>query len=136
MDTPSTLTAHSAAAPYAVALRDGDGHAWSADMPEAQGGGDIGPTPEALLLASLGACTAITLRMYAARKDWPLTGVRVELVLNPQGKPGAGTEIERRVALEGELDAGQRERLLQIANACPIHKLLSGEVRIQSALAD
>ena len=73
--------------------------------------------------------------MYAQRKQWPLSGVKVELAFNPDGKPGAGTDIRRRVELLGDLDATQRERLLQIANACPIHKALTGEVRIDTALA-
>ena len=67
--------------------------------------------------------------MYAQRKQWPLTGVKVELAYNPDGKPESGTDIKRRVELLGELDDAQRQRLLQIANACPIHKALTGEVR-------
>ena len=74
--------------------------------------------------------------MYARRKQWPLAGVKVELAFNPDGKPEAGTDISRKVELQGELDDSQRERLLQIANACPIHKALVGEVRIATTLAD
>jgi putative redox protein len=73
--------------------------------------------------------------MYAQRKQWPLAGVKVELAFNPDGKPAAGTDIVRRIELLGELDDAQRERLLLAANACPIHKVLTGEVRISSALA-
>jgi len=73
--------------------------------------------------------------MYAARKGWPLTRVAVELAFNPEGTPAAGNDIRREITLEGELDAEQRERLLQIANKCPIHKVLTGEVRIASNLA-
>ena len=61
--------------------------------------------------------------------------MEVALRFNPDGKPAAGTEIERRITLQGELSEDQRERLLQIANACPIHKVLTGEVRIATALA-
>ena len=97
---------------------------------------DSARTPYHLLRGSLGACTAITLKMYAARKQWPLLGVDVSLQLNPGGVPAAGNDIARSIALHGELSNEQRTRLLQIANACPVHKLLTGEVRIASTLAD
>ena len=129
-----TVHARIGTKPYTVELEDDLGHRWLADEPEDLGGANAGPSPERLLLAALGTCTAVTLTMYARRKQWPLAGVQVELAYNPDGKPEAGTDIRRRVALEGELDDTQRERLLQIANACPIHKALTGEVRIDTAL--
>lgn len=121
------------AQPYQVQVSDDQGHQWMADEPAALGGGNTGSAPERLLLAALGACTAITLRMYAERKGWPLRDVRVELALNPEGKPESGNDIRRIVHLQGELDQTQRERLVQIANACPLHKILSGEIRIATA---
>lgn len=129
-----TLRAFAGTTPYSVSLSDDLGHEWLADEPVDEGGANVGPTPKLLLLSSLGACTAITLQMYAARKKWPLESIDVQLQLNPDGNPAAGNDIVRKITLKGELDAEQRERLLQIANACPIHKVLSGEVRIASLL--
>lgn len=120
--------------PYIVSFTDDLGHAWTADEPPDVGGGNTAPTPERLILASLGACTAITLKMVATRRQLPLRGVEVELQLNPAGIPETGNDIVRRVTVHGELDAEQRAQLLKVANACPMHKLLTGEVRIHTAL--
>lgn len=120
--------------PYLVQLSDDLGHTWLADEPLEVGGGNVGPSPERLILGSLGTCTAITVKMVAARRNWPLTGIRVELQLNPDGKPESGNDIIRRVFLEGGLSEEQRAQLLKIANACPIHKLLTGEIRIHTDL--
>ena len=130
----STVHATSGDVPYTVTLRDDSDHCWLADEPVDVGGADAGPSPHHLLLSALGACTAITLQMYAARKQWPLRGIAVELRFNPAGTPADGNDIARSIALQGDLTDEQRERLLQIANLCPIHKVLTGEVRIATTL--
>lgn len=129
-DTFTRVSAQQQAAAYRVQLTDGAGHTWFADEPAVRGGGDTAPTPSHMLLAALGACTAITLRMYAARKGWPLHDVQVGLALNPQGRPATGNDIMRTLRLVGDLSDEQRARLMQVADACPVHRLLTGEVRI------
>lgn len=135
MGAISTVFARSGMTPYTVTLTDDLAHTWLGDEPEDKGGANAAPDPTRLLLSSLGACTVITLQMYATRKQWPLTGVEVELQFNPAGKPASGTDITRRVGLLGDLSEEQRARLLQVANACPIHNVLVGEVRIETSLA-
>ena len=144
-----------AAAPGTVVVREaGTGrfaqeiaaghHALSADEPADYGGDDGGPTPYDLVLAGLGACTSMTVRMYAARKGWPLDRVSVTLAHDKihaadcadcETRDGRIDRIERRLALDGELDQAQRARLLEIADKCPVHKTLKGEVEILTELA-
>ena len=134
MSNSRVVTAVLGGTPYVVTLSDGS-HEWLADEPVEAGGGSCGPSPHQLVLSGLGACTAITLRMYATRKGWPLSGVTVELQLNPDGAPATGaSEIRRRITLRGDLTDEQRERLLQVANACPVAKTLGGAIRTTTAL--
>jgi putative redox protein len=135
MSKSPPVTAVIGETPYVVTLSDAT-HEWLADEPLEAGGGNRGPNPHQLVLSGLGACTAMTLRMYADRKRWPLSGVTVELQLNPDGAPaGGGSEIRRRITLRGDLTPEQRERLLEVANACPVSKTLGGEIHTTTTLA-
>lgn len=113
-------------------------HTLLADEPVALGGGDAGPAPYDYLLAALGACTSMTLRMYAERKGLPLSGVSVTLVHEKLEVEGQGTidRITRDIALAGELTPAQRQRMLEIANRCPVHRTLSGKLLIDSRLSE
>jgi putative redox protein len=105
-------------------------HKLRADEEREKGGDDSGPGPHELLLAALGSCTAMTLKVYAERKGWPLRDVHV--TLNGESTPG-GLVITRRLQLDGDLDAEQRQRLLEIADKCPVHKTLVGEIAINTS---
>jgi uncharacterized OsmC-like protein len=119
-------------------------HRLLADEPVAAGGNDRGPGPYELLLMSLGACTTMTLRLYAERKRWPLQRVSVELrhdkihaedCADCETKQGMLDRIERVIALEGALDAAQRQRLMEIADMCPVHRTLTSEIKIETRMA-
>lgn len=102
-----------------------------ADEPEELGGTNAGPAPGEFLLISLASCTAITLRMYADRKQWHVSKIKVEVASE---KMDNTTLLKREITLEGNLEEDQRQRLLQIANACPVHKVLTNPIKINTVL--
>jgi putative redox protein len=119
-------------------------HHLIADEPFDLGGTDEGPNPYEYLLSALGACTALTIGMYARRKQWPLTHVSVKLTHRKidatecsdcRTQEGKVDRITRDITLEGALTQEQREGLLSIANRCPVHRTLTGEISILSSLA-
>jgi len=123
---------------FAVSIQAGR-HTLVGDEPVAAGGDDLGPNPYELLLAALGECTVMTLRMYAGRKQWPLENTHVTLTHDKvhaadcqdcETKAGKLDRIERVIELIGPLDDAQRARLMEIADMCPVHRTLHSEVRV------
>ncbi|MBM9591581.1 OsmC family protein [Leptospira sp. 201903075] len=107
-------------------------HSWIADEPASKEGTDLGPSPHELLASSLGACTSITVRMYADKKGYPLDSVEVHVTIDKRSPED--NQLTRVVILSGNLTEPERERLLSVANACPVHKLLSGKIEIETKL--
>lgn len=117
-------------------------HVVTLDEPTTVGGTDGGPTPYEAMLAALGGCTAITMRMYADRKGWPLEGVRIRLRQSHAHEPDCENcatddvgphRVEREIEMDGPLDDEQRRRLLMIADRCPVKQTLERGVRVVPA---
>lgn len=104
-----------------------------ADEPLSNGGQDKGFAPAELLTASLAACTLITLRMYADRKQWPVDSIHVSINFTHNDTPRS-SQFDRSITINGNLSAEQRERMLAIANQCYVHKILSNPIHINTQL--
>ena len=130
---PATVKAHIGREHYQINITSGSNNTIIADEPEENGGKNKGFSPSELLIASLGACTCATLRMYADRKEIPLEGINVTLNLRRDEEKNI-TIIKRDIQLQGDLTPEERDRLLIIANKCPIHKALSNPFDIKTTL--
>ena len=123
--------------PYAQFVTVGR-HVMGADEPEPLGGRDTGASPYEYLLAGLGACTAMTLRMYAARKTWPLEKIAIELRHDKFAAPSGADKIdrfERVIHLTGPLTSEQKSKLIEVADKCPISQTLQRPSIVESRLA-
>lgn len=119
------------------------GHHLVVDEPVAVGGTDAGPTPYEMLLAGLGACTAMTLRLYADRRKWPLERARIKLqhrkvhvqdCIDCVTRPAKMDVVDRVITLEGALSEEQRAKLLEIAERCPVHQTLQSKIQVNTRL--
>lgn len=111
-------------------------HEFFIDEPGTLNGGDTAQDPYETLLGALGACKAITVRMYAQRKGWDLQEVRLDLVHSRPNGRGKPEQIDISMSFVGDLDDDQRKRLKEIANACPVQKTITGELSVNSILED
>jgi putative redox protein len=133
-DSPKSVTASIGSELYKTTLKT-DKHTFVGDEPQDLGGQDLGPEPTDFLLASLASCTAITLRMYVNRKGWNVEEINVQVSINQDVIDGKSkTTFIRTVEAKGDLDEEQRSRLVAIANACPVHKILNNPIEVQTSL--
>jgi putative redox protein len=139
---PADVVVHGSAEGFAQTITVGH-HQLLSDEPTAAGGTDTGPDPYDLLISALGACTSMTVSLYARRKQWPLDDVNVTLRHSKvhavdceacETKLATIDRVERTIELHGALSTEQRTRLLEIANKCPIHKTLASKIEIETRL--
>ncbi len=134
------------ARPYTNSVTNGADHAWLADEPAKVKGANLGPNPYAMLKAALGACTSMTLRMYANVKKWPVTSLSVDVTHekvpaddgreDDRGRPLKIDVFTRVMRIDGDLTADQRRKLAEIADRCPVHRTLHQGARIETRLED
>lgn len=127
-------TAHITQDTYKTELKSSSGNTLISDEPIDKGGKDLGFSPKELLTAALAACTTITLRMYADHKQWDLKEVNIEVELRRDENDNTKTIITRKMEFIGNLDEEQRTRLIQIANSCPVHKILANPIELITAV--
>ena len=139
-DNPSIVSVETASGKFQQKISVGQ-HEWLADEPESFGGLDSGPSPYDLLLAALGTCTSMTIKIYAERKNIPLTSVHIELEHSRDHAEDCTTcnnadnridVIDRSITLRGDLSDEQRAKLMAIADKCPVHRTLENRIDIHS----
>jgi uncharacterized OsmC-like protein len=139
---PRTVMVNTGLVRYAQNISVGP-HLLQADEPRDSAANDVGPNPYELLLSALGACTSMTLCMYAERKQWPLRGVQVRLTHSKiyaedcvacHTKRGKLDQIDAEISLIGDLSEDQRQRLMEVADRCPVHRTLVSEIQIRTTL--
>ena len=128
----TTVTGHNSNELYRTVIKTSTNQI-IADEPASMGGKDLGFSPKELLASALIACTCATIRMYADRKNWAVTGIEVQVSIERDDQQNI-THITRNVSLEGDLDEAQIKRLLSVANACPMHKILSNSIEILTSI--
>ena len=121
---------------YETEIISASGHTLTSDEPKDIGGQNKGMSPDELVIAALASCTSATLKMYAQRKEWDLKEVHTSIEMIKGEKSGDLPKIKRQIQLIGNLDEKQKERMMVIAGKCPVHKILSGNISIDSALKE
>ena len=129
MSDQATVSAKTLEAKYRVRIAAGQNEVIT-DEPIEKGGGDTGFSPYQLLLASLAACTAITVRMYAERKGWNVGEISVDVAMQTDK---GDTKIVRKLGFSASLKSEEHERLIAVANACPVHKILTGKIAVATS---
>lgn len=129
-----TITAKLHRADGALTALSNGRHTWQADVDAAAGSNDAAPSPHDLLDSALAACTALTLELYIRRRQWAVTDLQVTIdhVEERDAQGGSVYKLQRRIRIDGEIADADRQRLMEIAGKCPIHRVLSGEIQIEA----
>ncbi|OUL62443.1 OsmC family protein [Flavobacterium sp. AJR] len=118
---------------YRTEIKSASGNIVIADEPQEMGGKNLGFSPSELLASALASCTLITLRMYIDRKQWDVTEINISVDFERNSEQNVSL-LNRKIEITGNVDEAQKERLLKIANSCPIHKTLTNTIQIQTTL--
>lgn len=118
---------------YRTEIKSASGNIVIADEPQEVGGKNLGFSPSELLASALASCTLITLRMYIDRKQWDVTEINISVDFEKNTEQNVSL-LSRKIEIIGNVDEAQKERLLKIANSCPIHKTLTNTIQIQTTL--